>query len=43
MKKTKKYSDIKKQQKINQTKQFKNKYFEYYDDIKSHTHDVYDW
>jgi len=43
MKKVAKYSDIKKQQKINQTKQFKNKYFEFYDDIKSHTHDVYDW
>ncbi len=26
-----------------QTKDFKNKYFAYYDDIKSHTHDVYDW
>ena len=22
---------------------FKERYFEYYDDIKSHTHDVYDW
>ena len=43
MKKVTKYADIKKQQKIKQTKQFKDKYFEYYDDIKSHTHDVYDW
>lgn len=22
---------------------FKEKYFDYYDDVKSHTHDVYDW
>ena len=22
---------------------FKERYFEYYDDVKSHTHDVYDW
>lgn len=43
MKKVTKYADIKKQQKIKQTKQFKDKYFEYYDDIKSHTHNVYDW
>ena len=34
MKKVTKYADIKKQQKIKQTKQFKDKYFEYYDDIK---------
>lgn len=25
------------------TKKFKEKYFEQYDDIKSHTNDVYDW
>lgn len=43
MEQKKKYSEIKKQQKAKQTKQFKEKYFEYYDDIKSHTHDVYDW
>jgi hypothetical protein len=22
---------------------YKQKYFEYYDDVKSHTHDIYDW
>lgn len=43
IKKTTKYSDIKKQQKKNEAKKFKEKYFEYYDDIKSHTHNVYDW
>ena len=26
-----------------QTERMKQKYFDYYDDIKSHTHDVYDW
>ncbi len=26
-----------------QTSDFKRKYFEFYDDIKSPTHDVYDW
>ena len=25
------------------TEKFKQKYFEYYDDIKSHTHKVTDW
>ena len=43
MDKKKNYNEIKKQQKLKQTKQFKNNYFEFYDDIKSHTHDVYDW
>jgi len=28
---------------IKQTKQFKDKYFAYYDDVKSNTHEVYDW
>lgn len=28
---------------LKQTKQFKAKYFDYYDDIKSNTHEVYDW
>lgn len=28
---------------LKQTKQFKDKYFDYYDDVKSNTHDVYDW
>lgn len=22
---------------------YKQKYFDYYDDVKSHTHDIYDW
>lgn len=26
-----------------QNERMKQKYFDYYDDIKSHTHDVYDW
>ena len=43
MKQEKKYSTIKKQQKKKDTKKFKEKYFEFYDDVKSHTHDVYDW
>lgn len=28
---------------INETKRFKEKYFEYYDDIKDHTRGVEDW
>ena len=28
---------------INETKKFKEKYFEYYDDIKDHTRGVEDW
>lgn len=43
MKQEKNYKQIKKQQKVNNAKKFKEKYFEYYDDVKSHTHDVYDW
>ena len=31
-----------KKKKLAETKKFKEKYFEFYDDIKSHTHDVYD-
>lgn len=34
---------MKKQSKKNETKKFKEKYFEYYDDVKSHTHKIYDW
>lgn len=37
------YSQIKKQQALAQTKRDKEKYFEYYDDVKSHTHKVIDW
>ena len=43
MEKKTSYKEIKKQQRLKQAKQFKNSYFEFYDDIKSHTHDVYDW
>ena len=34
-----------KKQKIdkNNLKKFKQQYFDYYDDIKSHTHRKYDW
>ena len=33
----------KKKQEEKKTKKFKEDYYTYYDDIKSHTHDVYDW
>lgn len=33
---------IKKSQK-DKTQEFKKRYFDYYDDIKSPTHDVVDW
>jgi len=37
-------SNMKNKKKIpNNTKKFKDQYFEFYDDVKSHTHDVYDW
>lgn len=35
--------EIKKKKALEQTKKFKEKYFEYYDDIKSHTNRIYDW
>ena len=35
--------DKKTKQKKNETKKFKEKYFEFYDDVKSHTHNIYDW
>lgn len=35
--------DKKKNIKLNETKKFKEKYYDYYDDVKSHTHNVYDW
>jgi len=28
---------------LENTKKFKEKYFDYYDDVKSHTHKCYDW
>ena len=43
MKKNATYKSIKEKQNKASAKKFKEKYFEYYDDIKSHTHDVYDW
>lgn len=27
----------------NSNQKFKDSYFAFYDDVKSHTHDVYDW
>ena len=38
-----KNSAIKNNLALKQTKQFKDKYFDYYDDVKSNTHEVYDW
>lgn len=29
--------------KNSETQKFKEKYFEYYDDVKSHTHKIVDW
>lgn len=34
---------VKKTSKNKDTQDFKRKYFEYYDDVKSHTHKVIDW
>jgi len=42
-KNAKTYKEIKNKQNATSAKKFKEKYFEYYDDVKSHTHDVYDW
>lgn len=36
-------SQAKKQAAKKGTDKFKNQYFDYYDDIKSHTHKVTDW
>lgn len=35
--------ELKKKKALEQTKKFKEKYFDYYDDIKSHTNKIYDW
>ena len=35
--------DIKKKKQAEETKKFKSAYYDYYDDVKSHTHQVYDW
>lgn len=37
------YLQIKQQQELAKTKKDKEKYFEYYDDIKSSTHKIIDW
>lgn len=37
------YAQIKRQQQLAKTKRDKEKYFEYYDDIKSSTHKIIDW
>ena len=41
--KKKSIKQIKAELALKQTKQFKEKYFDYYDDVKSNTHKVYDW
>ncbi len=35
--------DKKKKKDQKATEEFKRKYFEYYDDVKSHTHKIVDW
>lgn len=37
------YTQIKRQQELAKTRRDKEKYFEYYDDIKSNTHKIIDW
>lgn len=37
------YAQIKRKQQLEKTKRDKEKYFEYYDDIKSNTHKIIDW
>lgn len=32
-----------KKEKLKETENFKEKYFEYYDDVKSHTNKIVDW
>ena len=34
---------IKKKKRQDQNQKFKDDYFSYYDDVKSHTHKVVDW
>ena len=36
-------NDKNKKKQAEQMKKFKEKYFDYYDDVKSHTHKIYDW
>lgn len=33
----------KRKKELQETKKFKEKYFDFYDDVKSHTHKRYDW
>lgn len=35
--------DIKNKKQLEDMKKFKSSYYDYYDDVKSHTHQVYDW
>lgn len=42
-KKTKMLKQAKKTIQKTQTDEFKRRYFDYYDDVKSPTHDVVDW
>lgn len=35
--------ELKKKQEEQKRKQFKEQYFDFYDDVKSHTHRRYDW
>lgn len=37
------YAQIKRQQQLEKTKRDKEKYFEFYDDVKSSTHKIIDW
>ena len=36
-------NSVKKRKNNKSTEEFKRKYFEYYDDVKSHTHKIVDW
>lgn len=36
-------NENKKKKNQKSTEEFKRKYFEYYDDVKSHTHKIVDW
>lgn len=38
-----KTTNQKKKKQNEATKKFKQNYYDFYDDVKSHTHDVYDW
>ena len=38
-----KQKKLKENEKKKQNQKFKDEYFSYYDDVKSHTHNVVDW